>query len=136
MSKPKLKPCPFCGGSARVSTRTDECIWSHDQVEWTAVSCSGGPNFDCLQPSVDWPTSATDENDTQLSISQWNRRALPAAPAEAARAEALREAIQLVGNQAVEILLRHKPDASPILKQATRQGITAPLRALLKEAKP
>ena len=62
--------------------------------------------------------------------------ALPAAAAKDVRAVALREAIQLVGDQAVEILLRHKPDASPILKQATRQGITAPLRALLKEAKP
>lgn len=81
-----LLPCPFCGGSAQISTRTDECIWSHDQVEWTAVSCSGGPDFDCFQPSVDWPTSATDDNGTQLSISQWNRRALPAADA---RAEAL-----------------------------------------------
>ncbi len=79
-----LLPCPFCGASAQISTRTDECIWSHDQVEWTAVSCSGGPDFDCFQPSVDWPTSATDDHGTQLSISQWNRRATPAAEKHAA----------------------------------------------------
>lgn len=66
----------------------------------------------------------------------------PVVPAESsedvredAREEALKEAIQLVGDQAVEILLRHKPDASSLLKQATRQSITAPLRLLLKESK-
>ena len=84
-----LAPCPFCGGKAKISTRTDECLWSHNQVEWTAVSCSGGPDFDCLQPSVDWPTEATDDHGVQLSISQWNRRALPAAPAEDVRADLL-----------------------------------------------
>lgn len=73
-----LLPCPFCGGEAQISTRTDECLWSHNQVEWTAISCSGKPDFDCFQPSVDWPSSATDEAGTQLSVSQWNRRALPA----------------------------------------------------------
>ena len=90
-----LLPCPFCGASAQISTRTDECIWSHDQVEWTAVSCSGGPDFDCFQPSVDWPTSATDDHGTQLSISQWNRRAIPAADA---RAEVLKEAATAIWN--------------------------------------
>jgi len=80
----ELLPCPFCGGDASTYTRQDEDIWSHNQVEWTTVLCSGlGPDYrgaPCAEPMVSWPTHAVDDNGVPLAIAAWNRRTL--APAE------------------------------------------------------
>lgn len=133
----ELLNCPFCGGSAKISTRTDECIWSHDQVEWTAVSCSGGPDFDCFQPSVDWPTSATDDNGTQLSISQWNRRALPAAPDEDVRAGAHQAGMILGLQMAADIASAHDYTIQSSSAADLRAiQICNAILALIPEAKP
>jgi hypothetical protein len=35
-----LLPCPFCGSKARTSSRLDESLWSHEQVEWLQIGCS------------------------------------------------------------------------------------------------
>jgi len=35
----ELKPCPFCGSSASVSTVDDEACSSHDVVPWYAAGC-------------------------------------------------------------------------------------------------
>ena len=51
-----------------------------------------------------------------------------------ARAEAtliLEELAQTVGDNAVEILLRSKPDASPFRRQSVRQAYTAPIRRMI-----
>lgn len=35
----ELKPCPFCGSKAELSTYETESLWSHDQVTYTKVQC-------------------------------------------------------------------------------------------------
>ena len=60
----ELKPCPFCGGKASVSTYQTESLWSHDQVTYTKVSCD-----ECdiaFQTEPDYEIQA---------IAAWNRRA-------------------------------------------------------------
>ena len=74
-----LLPCPFCGGEAAVSTQYDEDIWSHNSVEWTSVRCSGhdydAEGTPCAEPTVSWPTHATNEQGVTLAVAAWNRRA-------------------------------------------------------------
>lgn len=35
----QLKPCPFCGGEARVSVKKAESLWSRAVVPYTKVEC-------------------------------------------------------------------------------------------------
>lgn len=62
-----LKPCPFCGGDAHVSTYQTESLWSHDQVTYTKVSCD--------QCDIAFQTEPGHEAE---AITAWNTRALSA----------------------------------------------------------
>lgn len=42
---PELKGCPFCGSPAARSTFVTESLWSHDEVEWLSIGCSGDCDF-------------------------------------------------------------------------------------------
>ena len=70
---PELKPCPFCGGGARIY---------QDPSHSTAWFC-GCEDWDCFGNMM-WDETKTGATD------KWNRRAIPAA----ARAEALKEALK------------------------------------------
>lgn len=87
----ELKPCPFCGNAPRVNKRKDECLWSHNIVEWTGVRCT-----EC-DVGFDWPEGAEPD-----AITQWNARALPSAElerdaADAARYRWIRKRMDLIG---------------------------------------
>lgn len=54
-----LKPCPFCGGKASVSTYQTESLFSHDIVTYTNVGCddcdfnlSSEPGFEVEAPDL------------------------------------------------------------------------------------
>lgn len=61
----ELKPCPFCGGEASVSTYETESLWSHNQVVCTKVSCEAcdiafqsEPGYETEAPAA-WNTRAS-----------------------------------------------------------------------------
>lgn len=57
----KLKPCPFCGTQPDKTVRQDECLWSHNIVDWTQVRC-----WNC-DVQFEWPEGID-------VVAQWNRR--------------------------------------------------------------
>lgn len=61
----ELLPCPFCGGEAVTSTYVTESLFSHDQVEYLSVGCSG----DC-----DIVMSGEQQDEVRAA---WNRRDPP-----------------------------------------------------------
>lgn len=65
----ELKPCPFCGGDAKVVTTHDESIWSHETVPYTCVYC----------PVCEISTENTCKGYEPDAIAAWNRRT-PAEP--------------------------------------------------------
>lgn len=75
-----LKPCPFCGTPPLVSTRRDEDLATHNEVEWTSVGCP-----EC-SISFEWPTHGYhDQNQDPsipLAVYQWQRREPVAAATE------------------------------------------------------
>jgi len=58
----ELKPCPFCGSSASVSTVDDEACSSHDVVPWYAAGC-----HQC-GAHMEW------DSDKAEAIAAWNTR--------------------------------------------------------------
>jgi len=72
----ELMACPFCGSAAVKSVRTDEDIWTHNQVEYTNIGC-GNDNLECLvEPEISWP-SHQEENGVTESERLWNMRKPP-----------------------------------------------------------
>ncbi|EEO27131.1 Lar family restriction alleviation protein [Oxalobacter paraformigenes] len=67
MKKPKLKPCPFCGGKAHVNTDTN---WQFDFE--ARVFCANCENVEFSAISEESPEDA--EN---LAIETWNTRVYP-----------------------------------------------------------
>jgi Lar family restriction alleviation protein len=63
-SKKTPLPCPFCGQPPRVTKRQDECLWSHNTVDWHGVHCS------TCDVGFDWPEGAE-----RSALEQWNSRA-------------------------------------------------------------
>lgn len=53
-----------------------------------------------------------------------------------AREDALREAAEKAGQTAVDILLRHEPDASTLKQQSARQAARTPILALIEKHAP
>lgn len=68
----ELKPCPFCGGTPDVSTRMDEDLATHDQVEWVTVSCGGTEDDFC---HADVSISIPNGYEGGTAIERWNARA-------------------------------------------------------------
>jgi hypothetical protein len=64
-----MSPCPFCGDTPSLKTRTDEDIWTHDIVEWVWVGCE-----EC-DVGFEQPVTS-DDKPSEL----WNRRSAPAQP--------------------------------------------------------
>ena len=59
----ELKPCPFCGGEASASSRMDEDLSTHNQVEWKKVGCDScevyfeiPDGYDCGTAAEQWNT--------------------------------------------------------------------------------
>lgn len=71
-SNSKLKPCPFCGGTAKITKDLVICDWFADDVKPFAISV--GCN-DCLATFIFAPsdTSTTDEL-IKTATKYWNRR--------------------------------------------------------------
>lgn len=65
--KPKLLPCPFCGGEPRLSCTRDESLWSHAEVLKTSVRCDG----------CDIATDYTEAGQDPEAIEKWNTRSSP-----------------------------------------------------------
>lgn len=63
MSKPRLKPCPFCGGEPRLHDRTDGAGFRHAWVQCHGRYC---PTQPYTRDVYDTATKA---------IAAWNRRA-------------------------------------------------------------
>ena len=67
-----LKPCPFCGSAASLSTRVDEDLCTHNMVEWTEVRCGG------CAVSFEWPTHGYHDQDQDpsipLAVYEWQTR--------------------------------------------------------------
>lgn len=62
MSKPELKPCPFCGGAKIVIETWLSGGWMH------MIKCN---NPDCPVPANGYPTG----RDLEKVRQEWNRRA-------------------------------------------------------------
>lgn len=62
MKKIKLKPCPFCGGEAKVGR-----IFGHETVFCTGCDA-------CILPSP-YNSFANADNELDESIKMWNKRA-------------------------------------------------------------
>ena len=86
-SKPKLKPCPFCGGEAQLLRISK----SPNGVEEWFVSC-GSENCDL------YPHSTIPYASAEIAAAAWNRRADNTRSAPVGNAAALRDAI--LGNNA------------------------------------
>jgi Lar family restriction alleviation protein len=78
-----LKPCPFCGGEAQVSTFETESLWSSEQVTYTKVSCD-----EC---DIAFQTEPSHEIQAAKA---WNRRASPSTPVDGVGAEPRVESFQ------------------------------------------
>ena len=74
----ELLPCPFCGEAARFTEQCRDRRWG-DAVTCDNCGASGGGYYNAASP----------ETADKLALAAWNRRALPAAPAEDVRAGAL-----------------------------------------------
>lgn len=61
MTEPKLKPCPFCGGEAKVGR-----IFGHDTVYCSECDA-------CILPSP-YNSFANTEKELGKSIETWNKR--------------------------------------------------------------
>lgn len=59
-----LKPCPFCGGQPDQTSRMDEDLGTHNQVEWVGVRCN-----EC-DIGFEWPIQCEPG-----AVKQWNTRA-------------------------------------------------------------
>jgi hypothetical protein len=71
-----LKPCPFCGGEAGISSHMDESIWSHNIVPWTKVECSEceiGTPYRCKG----WEPTPEEEWNTRSPAAQKEGEAVP-----------------------------------------------------------
>ena len=57
MTEPKLKPCPFCGGEAKVYRRIfDWETWDY-KVECSKCHCAATENYDTKQEAIEeWNT--------------------------------------------------------------------------------
>ena len=69
MSNQVLKPCPFCGGVARLDQRETESLWNHNDATFSHVSCE-----DCEIVGRDF----CDDPNGEEAIEWWNTRATPA----------------------------------------------------------
>lgn len=69
----ELKPCPFCGGEASASSRMDEDLSTHNQVEWKNVGCDNcevyfeiPDGYDCGTAGEQWNTRPAPKADSAL----------------------------------------------------------------------
>lgn len=65
-----LKPCPFCGGKAKVRIYETESLWSPNQVTYTQVGCESCDYQRATEPGYD-----------PEAIPWWNTRAASRTPA-------------------------------------------------------
>lgn len=96
---PELKPCPFCGGEAELELDNDH------HGEWFNLGCINhwgrlDPDDACLGGRLFY---TEDLSQKDAAITAWNTRVIDLDAIRAqARAEALREAAELVGREAAD----------------------------------
>ncbi|MGA4640593.1 Lar family restriction alleviation protein [Stutzerimonas stutzeri] len=65
----ELKPCPFCGGEARLDQRTTQSLWNSSDAVFSHVACD-----ECDISGQDF----CDDPNGEEASEWWNRRAQPA----------------------------------------------------------
>lgn len=65
----QLKPCPFCGGEARLDQRTTQSLWNSSDAVFSHVACD-----ECDISGQDF----CDDPNGEEASEWWNRRAQPA----------------------------------------------------------
>lgn len=78
----------------------------------------------------DWDTCSPSQREEYIDNAA---AAIAALEPVTVREDALREAAEKAGEAAVDILLRHEPEASVLKQQTTRQAVRAPIIALVRK---
>ena len=68
----ELKPCPFCGGEARVNHRMDIGVPFGDSGHIVSVRCDCGAKIECRAAKEEWARN--------YAVKAWNRCLQKAAP--------------------------------------------------------
>jgi Lar family restriction alleviation protein len=77
----EVKPCPFCGGEARLDQRVTQSLWNSNDAVFSHVDCD-----ECDISGQDF----CDDPDGEEAIEWWNRRAQPASVPDEVRRDARR----------------------------------------------
>jgi len=114
----ELKPCPFCDGAAEWNLGQ-----KGDGTPWRYLACA---ECEAMGPHVtDWELSAVADDNDDILIAAWNRRA--ASPAVPSSVEAVRVTDEMVV-QAGDVLMRHGLNApEQVIYRAARAALEAAL---------
>lgn len=115
----ELKPCPFCGGEARLDQRVTQSLWNSGDAVFSHAACD-----DCDISGQDF----CDDPDGEEAIEWWNRRAQPASAPEESIVDAFtRENPELMAAATAEL------EAEIEAYQAGVNGLVEALQEIVKQ---